>query len=60
LPRFLDRRDSGVNPVALREGLSIFKKRGVDANLRRQEAKDYGCGVVVVRYSASAAGKANA
>jgi dihydrofolate reductase len=39
-----------VNPVALGEGLSIFKERDTDANLQLQEAKDYACGVVVVRY----------
>ena len=39
-----------VNPVALREGLSIFRERDADANLQLKEAKDYACGVVVVRY----------
>jgi dihydrofolate reductase len=44
-----------VNPVALREGLSIFKERDTDANLKLREAKDYGCGVVVLRYGPSPA-----
>ena len=47
-----------VNPVALGEGLSIFGERDTDAHLKPREAKDYGCGVVVVRYSPSAAAKA--
>lgn len=44
-----------VNPVALGEGLSIFEARETDANLQLREAEDYGCGVVVVRYSPRAA-----
>jgi hypothetical protein len=49
-----------VNPVALREGLAIFKERETDANLQLREAKDYGCGVVVVCYGPRAAVEANA
>jgi dihydrofolate reductase len=51
-----------VNPVALREGLSIFEERGVDSNLELREAEGYACGVVVIRYGARdrAAGKAKA
>ena len=49
-----------VNPVALREGLSIFKERETDANLQLREAKTYGCGVVVVCYGPRAAAEANA
>jgi dihydrofolate reductase len=43
-----------VNPVALGKGLSIFNERDTDAHLQLQEAKAYGCGVVVVRYSSRA------
>lgn len=39
-----------VNPVALREGLSIFKERGIDSDLELREAEAYACGIVVVRY----------
>jgi dihydrofolate reductase len=39
-----------VNPVALGEGLSIFKKRIGDFKLRLQEVEGYACGIVVVRY----------
>jgi dihydrofolate reductase len=39
-----------VNPVALREGLSIFKERGIDSNLELRGAEAYACGIVVVRY----------
>jgi dihydrofolate reductase len=49
-----------VNPVALREGLSIFKERETDANLQLREAKTYGCGVVVVCYGPRAAVEAKA
>jgi dihydrofolate reductase len=49
-----------VNPVALREGLSIFKGRETDANLQLPEAKDYGCGVVVICYRPRAAVEAEA
>ena len=49
-----------VNPVALREGLSIFKERETDTNLQLREAKDYGCGVVVICYRPRAAVEAKA
>ena len=49
-----------VNPVALRDGLSIFKERETDANLQLREAKTYGCGVVVVCYGPRAAVEAKA
>jgi dihydrofolate reductase len=39
-----------VNPVALRDGLSIFDKRDADAPLDLREAEGYACGVVVTRY----------
>jgi dihydrofolate reductase len=39
-----------VNPVALREGLSIFKQRGIDSSLELREAEGYACGIVVIRY----------
>jgi dihydrofolate reductase len=39
-----------VNPVPLREGLSIFKERGIDSNLDLREAEVYACGIVVIRY----------
>jgi dihydrofolate reductase len=40
-----------ANPVALRQGLSIFEKRGIDSNLELREAKGYACGIVVIRYA---------
>jgi dihydrofolate reductase len=40
-----------VNPVALGEGLSIFKERGIDADLELREAEAYACGIVVIRYA---------
>jgi dihydrofolate reductase len=40
-----------VNPVALREGLSIFKGRSIDSDLELREAEAYACGIVVVRYA---------
>jgi dihydrofolate reductase len=49
-----------VNPVALGEGLSIFKERETDTNLQLREAKDYGCGVVVICYRPRAAVEAKA
>ena len=39
-----------VNPVPLREGLSIFEERGIDSNLELREAQGYACGIVVIRY----------
>lgn len=39
-----------VNPIALREGLSIFKGRGKDSNLQLREATGYACGIAVIRY----------
>ena len=39
-----------VNPIALREGLSIFKERGIDSDLELREAEGYACGVAVIRY----------
>lgn len=39
-----------VNPVALRDGLSIFEKRDADSNLELLEAEGYACGIVVIRY----------
>jgi dihydrofolate reductase len=44
-----------VNPVALREGLSIFAERETDANLHLREAKSYACGVAVICYRPRAA-----
>ena len=41
-----------VNPVVLREGLSIFGTRGVDPSLALGEAEGYACGIVVIRYVA--------
>src|SRR5205807_5495395 len=40
-----------VNPVPLREGLSIFEERGIDSNLELREAEGYACGIVVIRYN---------
>lgn len=40
-----------VNPVPLREGLSIFEERSVDSNLGLREAEGYACGIVVIRYN---------
>jgi dihydrofolate reductase len=39
-----------VNPVALGEGLSIFKERGIYSHLDLREAEAYACGIVVIRY----------
>jgi len=39
-----------VNPVALREGLSIFKGRDGDTGLELRETDGYPCGIVVLRY----------
>jgi dihydrofolate reductase len=39
-----------VNPVALGEGLSIFKERGIDSNLELREAEGFACGIVVICY----------
>lgn len=49
-----------VNPVALREGLSIFKERGSDSNLKLREVESYACGIVVVRYGPRRRAPANA
>ena len=40
-----------VNPVTLREGLSIFKERGIDSELKLREGEAYASGIVVTRYS---------
>jgi dihydrofolate reductase len=40
-----------VNPVASREGLSIFKERGIDSDLELREAQAYTCGIAVIRYA---------
>jgi dihydrofolate reductase len=47
-----------VNPVPLREGLSIFRERGVDSHLELREAEGYACGIVVIRYNAHSRAKA--
>jgi dihydrofolate reductase len=39
-----------VNPVALGDGLSIFRQRGVDSRLELREAEGYACGIVVICY----------
>ena len=39
-----------VNPVALGDGLTIFKEINVDTKLKLLEAQQYDCGVVVNRY----------
>jgi dihydrofolate reductase len=39
-----------VNPVALGDGLSIFKERGIDSDFDLRDAEGFSCGVVVVRY----------
>jgi dihydrofolate reductase len=39
-----------VNPVALGEGLSVFKRRGKDSRLELCETEGYSCGIVVTRY----------
>ena len=41
-----------VNPVALGEGLSIFKECGIDSNLELREAEGFACGIVVICYRA--------
>ena len=40
-----------VNPIALHEGLSIFKERGVDSGLQLREGKAYASGIVVTRHA---------
>lgn len=40
-----------VNPVVLRDGLSIFSKNKSPQHLRLIDTKPYECGVVVARYS---------
>jgi dihydrofolate reductase len=40
-----------VNPVALREGLSIFKERDIDSELTLREGEAYASGIVVTRYA---------
>jgi dihydrofolate reductase len=42
-----------VNPISLREGLSIFKARGADTHLELRNVEGYSCGIVVVRYGQS-------
>ena len=49
-----------VNPVALGDGLSVFRERAVDSRLQLLEAKGHGCGLAVVRYDARAAREAKA
>jgi dihydrofolate reductase len=49
-----------VNPVPLREGLSIFEERDIDSNLELREAQGYACGIVVIRYNPSARAPAKA
>jgi dihydrofolate reductase len=49
-----------VNPVALREGLSIFKLRDVDSKLELREAEGYACGIAVARYGARAPARTTA
>jgi dihydrofolate reductase len=39
-----------VNPVALGDGLTIFKKTNVDTKLKLLSAQAYDCGIVVNRY----------
>jgi dihydrofolate reductase len=39
-----------VNPVALGDGLTIFKETNVDTKLKLQGAQAYDCGIVVNRY----------
>jgi dihydrofolate reductase len=38
-----------VNPVALREGLAIFKERGIDSDLKLREGEAYTSGIGVTR-----------
>ena len=40
-----------VNLVTLREGLSIFKERGIDSELKLREGEAYASGIVVTRYA---------
>ena len=40
-----------VNPIALREGLSIFKALGTDSDLKLREGEAYASGIVVTRYA---------
>jgi dihydrofolate reductase len=49
-----------VNPVALREGLSIFKERGIDSKLKLREGEAYASGIVVTRYAQGSLGQTSA
>jgi dihydrofolate reductase len=49
-----------VNPVVLREGLSIFQKRSVDSDLKLREGEAYSSGIVVTRYAQSSLGQTSA
>jgi dihydrofolate reductase len=40
-----------ANPIALHEGLSIFKKKGIDVDLELISAQSYDCGMVVSKYA---------
>jgi dihydrofolate reductase len=40
-----------TNPIALHEGLSIFKKKGIDVDFELISAQSYDCGVVVSKYA---------
>jgi dihydrofolate reductase len=40
-----------ANPIALHEGLSIFKKKGIDVDLELISAQSYDCGIVVSKYA---------
>jgi dihydrofolate reductase len=40
-----------VNPVALGDGVSIFKTKPGDSRLELREVEGYACGVVVIRYA---------
>jgi dihydrofolate reductase len=46
----VDEYEFYANPVALREGLSIFVERGIESGLELIEARPYACGIVVSRY----------
>jgi dihydrofolate reductase len=49
-----------VNPVTLREGLSIFKERGIESELKLREGEAYASGIVVTRYAQGSMEQASA
>jgi dihydrofolate reductase len=49
-----------VNPVSLREGLSIFQERGIDSELKLRDGEAYASGIVVTRCAQGSLDRASA